>query len=94
MWEPKAPTYFHTHSHTHTVHYKRILMKNKVYRYITDWMILISFYYWFDWLRGAYIYLPTSSLPYMHVQGTMSQSAGTNLTLGRAKMTKSNIKMQ
>ena len=45
MWEPETPTYFHTYTHTHTVHYKQILMKNKVYHYITDWMILIGFYY-------------------------------------------------
>ena len=45
MWEPQAPTYFHTHSHshTHTVHYQRILIKNKVYHNITNWMILIGF---------------------------------------------------
>ena len=46
MWKPQAPTYFHTHTltHTHTMHYQRILMKNKVYRDITDWMILIGLY--------------------------------------------------
>ena len=33
-------------------------------------------------------YLPNSSLSHMNVQGNVSQSAGTNLTLGRAKMTK------
>ena len=43
MWEPQAPTHFHTHTHTHTVQYQRILMKIKVYRNITDWMILIGF---------------------------------------------------
>ena len=43
MWEPQAPTHFHTH--THTVQYQWILMKIKVYRNITDWMILIGFYY-------------------------------------------------
>ena len=45
MREPQAPTHFHTHTHTHTVHYQRILMKNKVFCNITDWMILIGFYY-------------------------------------------------
>ena len=35
----------HTHSHTHTVHYQQILMKYKVYCNVTDWMILIGFYY-------------------------------------------------
>ena len=45
MWEPQAPTHFHTHTHTHTVHYQRILMKNKVYRNITASMISIGFYY-------------------------------------------------
>ena len=43
MWEPQAPIHFHTHTHTHTVQYQRILMKIKVYRNITDWMILIVF---------------------------------------------------
>ena len=43
MWEPQAPTHFHTHTHTHTVQYQQILMKIKVYRNITDWMILIGF---------------------------------------------------
>ena len=43
MWEPQAPTHSHTHTHTHTVQYQRILMKIKVYRNITDWMILIGF---------------------------------------------------
>ena len=41
MWGPKVPTHFHTH--TQTVHYQRILIENKVYRNITDWMILIGF---------------------------------------------------
>ena len=36
-------TLSHTHSHTQTVHYQRILIENKVYRNVTDWMILIGF---------------------------------------------------
>ena len=43
MWEPEAPTYFHTHTHTHILCItSKFLMKNKVYHYITDWMILIG----------------------------------------------------
>ena len=33
-------------------------------------------------------YLPNSSLPHRPTQGIVTQSAGTTLTLGRAKMTK------
>ena len=33
-----------THTLTHTVHHHQILMKNKVYRNVTDWMILIGLY--------------------------------------------------
>ena len=44
MWEPQAPTYFHTHTHTHIPCItSEFLMKNKVYRNVTDWMILIGF---------------------------------------------------
>ena len=46
MWELQAPAYFHTHTHTHTSHIIiEFLMKIKVYRNITDWMILIDFRY-------------------------------------------------
>ena len=46
MWEPEAPTHFHTHTHTYILCITReFLMKNKVYHNITDWMILIGFYY-------------------------------------------------
>ena len=50
MWEPQAPTYFYTHTHTHTYCALSLnfLMKIKVYRNITDWMILIVFT--IDWI--------------------------------------------
>ena len=44
MWEPQAHTHFQTHTQTYiqciTI---KFLMKIKVYRNITDWMILIGF---------------------------------------------------
>ena len=46
MWEPQAPTHFHTHTLTHILCIIiEFLMKIKVYRNITDWMILIDFRY-------------------------------------------------
>ena len=46
MWEPQVPTYFHTHTCTHT-HILciiiKFLMKIKDYRNVTDWMTLIGF---------------------------------------------------
>ena len=46
MWEPQAPTYFHTHTHTHiSCIIIEFLMKIKVYHNVTYWMILIGFYY-------------------------------------------------
>ena len=44
MWEPQAPTYFHTHTHTHIkCIIIEFLMKIKAYRNITYWMILVGF---------------------------------------------------
>ena len=46
MWEPQAPTHFHTHTCTNTYILcitSEFLMKNKVYRNITASMISIGF---------------------------------------------------
>ena len=42
MWEPQAHTHFHTLTHVLCITSK-FLMENKVYRNITDWMILVAF---------------------------------------------------
>ena len=88
MWEPQAPTHFYTDTLTHILCIIiEFLMKIKVYHNITDWMILIRFYYRLDWLRGAYVYLPSDSLS--HGYGwEHARAQPTKVTLGRAKIIK------